>query len=328
MTSGGPVESERRQVLKEIGAILRARRESLGLSLKDVEEQTKLKPRYLALVEEGDDSSPYLGTTYFKAYLKSYADFLGLEGTAFSRKYQELIDRERSSMSAAQQAAGARTGRQQKTITADTGPARAIDTETPPARGAQEPVVQKELPHPVNHGAFPRHARRRKVRRNLWLPAAVTLVLLAGLFYGLVYWHNWRQPQVPPRTPETAEQPSQPSVSIPGTDHPGTSQNPTPVRRTDSDRETTIFSAPFQPLDLVLRVEGQSEPCWLRIVSDGSQVFEGTLNPGQERQCTGQKEIRVLAGKPWTLRLILNGVDLGIAGPVGPVKEIVLRSER
>ena len=82
-------EEERRRKLRELGARVRARREELGMSLEQVSDRTKIRTKYLTAVEEGDDSvSP--GKTYFRAFLKTYASFLGLDGTEFSNRYGEI----------------------------------------------------------------------------------------------------------------------------------------------------------------------------------------------------------------------------------------------
>lgn len=75
--------------LKEMGTQIRQQRERLGMTLEEVRDQTKIRVRYLAAVEEGDDSvAP--APAYFRAFLKTYAMFLGLDGLAFSRTYGEL----------------------------------------------------------------------------------------------------------------------------------------------------------------------------------------------------------------------------------------------
>ncbi len=75
--------------LKEMGTQIRQQRERLGMTLEEVRDETKIRVRYLAAVEEGDDSvAP--APAYFRAFLKTYAMFLGLDGLAFSRAYGEL----------------------------------------------------------------------------------------------------------------------------------------------------------------------------------------------------------------------------------------------
>ncbi|WP_066635349.1 helix-turn-helix domain-containing protein [Desulfolucanica intricata] len=63
----------------EIGSILRQTREAKGLSLQQAEEETKIRRKYLeALENEKFDVLP--GPVYVKAFIKTYAKYLGLNG--------------------------------------------------------------------------------------------------------------------------------------------------------------------------------------------------------------------------------------------------------
>jgi cytoskeletal protein RodZ len=66
----------------EIGTALREARERQGLSFKQVEEDTKIRARYIrALEEEAFGILP--GATYTKGFLRAYADYLSLDGHLF-----------------------------------------------------------------------------------------------------------------------------------------------------------------------------------------------------------------------------------------------------
>ena len=66
----------------EIGSALREARERRGLSYAQVEDETKIRARYIrALEEEAFGVLP--GTTYSKGFLRAYADYLGLDGHLF-----------------------------------------------------------------------------------------------------------------------------------------------------------------------------------------------------------------------------------------------------
>ena len=77
---------------KEMGELIRARRESLGLTLENVRDTTFIRQKHLQAVEEGDDTQ--IPTAYFKGFLKSYANALGLDGYRMSIAYQEFLDKE------------------------------------------------------------------------------------------------------------------------------------------------------------------------------------------------------------------------------------------
>jgi len=66
----------------QIGSTLREARQRQGLELADVERETRIRSRYLAALEaERFDLLP--ARAYAKGFLRSYADWLGLDGRLF-----------------------------------------------------------------------------------------------------------------------------------------------------------------------------------------------------------------------------------------------------
>jgi cytoskeleton protein RodZ len=62
-----------------VGSKLRAARTRRKLSLQDAEEATKIRARYLGALEDEDwDQLP--GDTYARAFIRTYAALLGLDG--------------------------------------------------------------------------------------------------------------------------------------------------------------------------------------------------------------------------------------------------------
>jgi cytoskeletal protein RodZ len=70
----------------EIGPALRQARERRHLGLDQAESDTKVRARYLRALEEEDfDLIP--GPTYVKGFLRTYAEYLGLDGRLFVEEY-------------------------------------------------------------------------------------------------------------------------------------------------------------------------------------------------------------------------------------------------
>lgn len=62
-----------------------------------------------------------------------------------------------------------------------------------------------------------------------------------------------------------------------------------------------------------------SAPCWVRVVADGVQIFEGTLGRGVTRTFTATGELQVRLGNAGGVRATVNGQDLGVQGNSGQV---------
>jgi cytoskeleton protein RodZ len=74
----------------EIGSSLRAAREQRQLELPAIERVTRIRAKYLqALEEERWDVLP--GTAYAKGFLRTYADFLGLDGPRFVEEFNVQV---------------------------------------------------------------------------------------------------------------------------------------------------------------------------------------------------------------------------------------------
>ena len=75
--------------MKEIGEYLRKVREEKKISLKDVQEATKISMRYLEAIDRGDFNG-IPGEVYRKGFLVNYANMIGLDGQEILQKYNDL----------------------------------------------------------------------------------------------------------------------------------------------------------------------------------------------------------------------------------------------
>ncbi|QTL98358.1 DUF4115 domain-containing protein [Iocasia frigidifontis] len=77
-----------------IGAKLKEAREKQGLSLKDLQEKTKIRSKYLAALEN-EEYELIPGEAYVKVFIKGYADYLNLDGAQLVNKYNQVKEMER-----------------------------------------------------------------------------------------------------------------------------------------------------------------------------------------------------------------------------------------
>lgn len=77
-----------RRLLEMVGEILRAEREKKGLTIKDVEAGTSIRALYIQSIEENKyDVIP--GEVYLKGFIKTYANFLNLDGMDMVDQYRQ-----------------------------------------------------------------------------------------------------------------------------------------------------------------------------------------------------------------------------------------------
>ncbi|KFN01383.1 helix-turn-helix domain-containing protein [Bacillus clarus] len=76
--------------MAELGQRLKEAREAKGFSIDQLYEITKIQKRYLVTIEEGDYSI-LPGAFYARAFIKQYADAVGLNGEELLVEYQSTI---------------------------------------------------------------------------------------------------------------------------------------------------------------------------------------------------------------------------------------------
>lgn len=89
----------------DIGAVLRGARKQRGLSIADIAQATKIAPHALVALERGEfERLP--GGLYRKAYLRAFAEAVGLDAAALAAAYAAAVEREQRSAVEVPQPAG------------------------------------------------------------------------------------------------------------------------------------------------------------------------------------------------------------------------------
>ncbi len=74
--------------MTEIGDALRERRMALKIDVHEVEESTKIRAKYLRALEN-EEYNLLPGQAYVKSFLRTYADFLGLDSRGLVDLYKK-----------------------------------------------------------------------------------------------------------------------------------------------------------------------------------------------------------------------------------------------
>ncbi len=187
--------------MKDIGRRLRVRREELGLSLEQVQAQTKIRRRYIEALEAGkEDVIP--GEVYVKGFLRFYANALGLDGLAFVKEYNEWKQAQAAEAEAAALAARhARRGPPRppaKTPAKVSVPAKAPAAARSPAAApapaagaavsAQSAIaiVTQAPPQPLQ-ALRPGSVKRSGSLERMLVSAALILVIVVAA----ALWYSW-----------------------------------------------------------------------------------------------------------------------------------------
>lgn len=281
--------------MERIQSLLKETRERKGITLKDVEAETRIPLHYLEMLEGGGDSRFLADQMYLIPALRTYAAFLGLNpATAVA---QFVTDLQRIEASANR-------------------------SERAPEPSAQRPPPSRFLSRAVflllfisilafvwqyseieswwpseDDSASPSLARRPASDS----PAAPAL---------------WTEPSPSssPSSPgetETAEvSPALPAVSP--------SLAPTPQAESSPELSSPSPPSPAPEAPHILRVRA-TERTWMRVTIDEQRPKDFLLKPGQEVEWTAQDGFTLTVGNAGGIQLSLDGQPLPPLGKSGQV---------
>ena len=151
-----------------IGEQLRKAREAKGLSISDIEKATKIQSRYLEAIENNDfDKLP--GDFYVRAFIRQYAQIVGLDGKELLSQYQGEVANEVSQPAASSPA---------QEVHEEAHEEEAAPVEQPARISASRPA-KREVAEKA-----PKDAKWRKLVPRLALGCGIALLLLIG---GMVF---------------------------------------------------------------------------------------------------------------------------------------------
>ena len=99
----------------------------------------------------------------------------------------------------------------------------------------------------------------------------------------------------------------------------------TPEKETDSKDTPKESEVPEQPPQqeeiqgVKLEIEITEQQCWVKVISDGRELFSGTLNQGDKRVFEGDSEIILTLGNAGAAKVTHNGEVLPPLGAFGEV---------
>lgn len=271
-----------------IGEELKRIREEKGLSIYDVEEQTKIKATFIeALEKENFDKIP--GRVYVKGFIKNYAKFLGLDYTVYLQEINKHFKEDKS-----------------EDILANSKPQLV------------RPVREKGSSDKVLKG----------IALLLVLAVLLIGGYKGFEYFMSEKAKgpqiSEEKPEVQPEPqPEKEVEPAAPATEAnpaPVTE-PEPKPEPTPATEPEAQPQPEV-TPPAQPvaekmeLEVIMSEGGPGlDSCWIQVIVDGKLEFEQTIFAGREpMKFTGYKTIDFTYGNGAAVRIKVNGVDQGVLG--------------
>jgi cytoskeletal protein RodZ len=268
-----------------IGAVLEKARRERGLSLRDVEDATKIRTRYLEGLER-EDFSVLPDAVYVQGFLKTYANFLGLNGDEMAR---DLRNRR--------------------------SPRR--DLQQP----SYEPLQSSEFERPLMSPGGLAGAERRRVSGAAILTVALALLVIAGvigaLYYVGVQSSESGAPEDRQAQPERAEDPP------PEQEQPAPEQNAPEQRREPAEERAATPSrvqadeeaSAAETVSVTLAVA--DSPAGLTVTVDGTVAADVFAQPGFSQTFVGEVMVTVSTANAGAVEATVDGEELGRLGYYG-----------
>jgi cytoskeleton protein RodZ len=267
-----------------------------GLSLEEVEQATKIRKRYLTGLER-EDYAVLPDAVYARGFLKTYANYLGLDGEALSQRLKNSTKTQRE---------------------------RGSDYDTTPESDFEKPLI---TPSGL------RAARKRKVSNSAVATVMVALLALAAVI-GALYFvgrgvqvskeGNPPQGESPPRQEQqrvaggenAPEDPAASKDTPAGDGAPAEAEQGAPQ---DAPKDAPK-DAPPDTLRVVVNV--RVRPSWILIRTDGNRAYKQVAEPGFSETFEAEQRLFIKSGDAGAVWVEINGQDAGALGDSG---EIVAR---
>ncbi len=311
-----------RNSMKELGRVLRDKREQLGISLDELQAKTKIRKRYLIALEDGDwELLP--GDVYARGFVRSYAEAVGLDGAQLLEKY---IGDHFESDTEGHAGEGVPPVRE--------------ELEKPPVSTEQ---VQPEQTEPVRRPRKKAQSLstsvanpRRKPGRNFMGEAVAVVAILAVV--GAAWWAisgTGQGQQAKDNSVATSTQnhatnkPSNTAATGDVSKSDGAGRGaPTALKvvsQTFANNEQTYVVATAEPLKVQLQATGS---CWLQTTADGKMVDPGeTVSANGQRSWTANQSVRIRLGLPSAVTISVNGQSLQLPNTNDPIWVTVTKAQ-
>lgn len=262
----------------KIGPVLEKARLEKGLTLDEVEQATKIRKRYLAGLER-EDYAVLPDAVYAHGFLKTYANYLGLDGDNLS---QHLKDHRRPRRE------------------------RSLNYTPPKSSGFDRPLISPG-------GLSGTGERKVPVATILGvLVAILALVVVIGALY-----YVGRGAQISGldgNSPASGE--AQRGAGEDASGQQGSAQRP---EASGSGEYAGTQDGGSPPETLTVVVSVVERPSWLSVLSDGSVAYQQVAQPGFSRRFDAEQQLSVRAGDAGAVSVEVNGQDVGPLGGSGEV---------
>jgi len=277
-------------IFHEIGSTIQSRRDTLGLSLEDIEQFTHIPAHYAQMIENGEFTK-FPSPVQARGMLSNYVEFLEMDTQAVLLRYAEALQTRLFALQA------------------DQKPEEPLP-ETPSAPTLRLPQWLRNILSP-----------------DMVIFGTIGIFVILFTIWGIGRILNTQSALAPfPTAPSLAEVLLPSATPLP-TATATLAASPTreevvigdvpPEEVTPTATLPPISSAEIQ-LYVIVR-----QRAYLKVTSDGVVVFEGRVIPGTNLPYTGSQQVELLTGNAAAFQVFYNDIDIGPLGIIGEVTNVI-----
>lgn len=293
--------------MDEIGQKLRTARIEKGYTLDDLQQITKIQKRYLIAIEEGNfDALP--GDFYVRAFIKQYADTVGIDSDALLTQFQQDIP--------------------------DTQPQEYVEQSVESQSRKTRAVADK----PVN--------KLRRYLPQIVI--AVVAVLIIAVAYVVTFKSSQADKQAIPDTASSVTVSSKKKLSSSSkasskssSKSSSASDKTSSASKKSSDKLSVAVAAEANAAQAVtvknwpttantITVGASKSAAWVEVLINGTATWQGTLSAGADHTVdlpAGTTSFAVKSGNATTTTIKLNKTNVDISNGTSFVRTINFTTE-
>ncbi|MEM0978930.1 MAG: RodZ domain-containing protein [Cyanobacteria bacterium P01_H01_bin.58] len=275
--------------LQTIGAYLQDARQEQDKSVDDIANQTFIRPPLVRAIEAADwESLPE--PVFIQGFIRRYADALGLDGLAIAKQFEAT-------------------------------PVAVLPQAKLANRGGLDGVVAPQDRHGLKVLSKAETARsattvaRRPTGAWKWWVGIPAIALVVGGVWAITQ-NTPRTASLTPATTEATDVPVEESATSEVSESSTVTEDDS-----ESPSQTPSVGGTSAPITFQVNMEGDS---WMRVIADGSEVYEGTLTTGTQQSWTAQNELQVRVGDAGAVLYSFNGSSQTPIGEPGRVSDLTL----
>jgi cytoskeleton protein RodZ len=266
----------------EIGRYLEQKRKERGLSLEEVEHATKIRKRYLTGLER-EDYAMLPDAVYVRGFLKTYANYLGLDGEALSQQLKSMRKPRRE---------------------------RGINYNTSPESDFEEPLIA-----PSGLGG----TQKRRISTSAIVTLLVALLALAAVIGTLYFVGRGVQASNEGNPAENPPHQEQQKVADRQMAHDEAEPAKEDAAQGAEQKEPAAAEQSAPPDTLQVLVSVKERPSWILIRSDGTAAYEQIAQPGFSKTFEAERRLYIKSGDAGAVTVEINGQEVGPLGPAGQI---------